>query len=120
MASEQNYGLRRVWYALRYSLQGLRAAWRKEEAFRQEVVVVMLTVPLAWFVGESALERAVLIAVVLQVLMVELLNTGIEAVVDRIGHDPHKLSGRAKDVGSAAVLMAIVIAAVVWGFLLFD
>ena len=119
MASEQNYGVRRVWFALRYSLQGLRAAWRKEEAFRQEVVVVLGAVPLAWLVGETALERALLIAVVLQVLMVELLNTGIEAVVDRIGHDPHKLSGRAKDVGSAAVLMAIAIAAVVWGVLLF-
>ncbi|MFW6021577.1 MAG: diacylglycerol kinase [Guyparkeria sp.] len=120
MASEHNYGLRRVWYALRYSLKGLRAAWRKEEAFRQEVVVVLLAVPVAWYVGESALERAILIVVVLQVLLVELLNTGIEAVVDRIGADRHKLSGRAKDVGSAAVLMAILIAAVVWGLLLFD
>lgn len=119
MASERNYGIRRLWFALRYSLQGLRAAWRKEEAFRQEVVVALGAVPLAWLVGETALERALLIAVVLQVLMVELLNTGLEAVVDRIGHDPHKLSGRAKDVGSAAVLMAIAIAAVVWGVLLF-
>ena len=68
----------------------------------------------------QGLERALLIAVVLLVLVVELLNTGIENVVDRIGHDPHKLSGRAKDVGSAAVMMAIVLAAVVWGLLLFD
>lgn len=120
MASDQNHGLRHILVALRYSWQGLCAAWRKEEAFRQEVVVALIAAPVAWFVGETSLERALLIAVVLQVLVVELLNTGIENVVDRIGHDPHKLSGRAKDVGSAAVMMAIVLAAVVWGVLLFD
>jgi len=120
MASEQNHGLRHVLVAARYSWQGLRAAWRKEEAFRQEVIVALAALPAALFVGDTGLERALLIAVVLLVLVVELLNTGIENVVDRIGHDPHKLSGRAKDVGSAAVMMAIVLAAVVWGLLLFD
>ncbi|MCL7744074.1 diacylglycerol kinase [Guyparkeria hydrothermalis] len=119
MASDQGHGWRHALVALRYSWKGLRTAWRKEEAFRQEVLVALVAVPVALFVGETALERALLIAVVLQVLMVELLNTGIENVVDRIGPDPHKLSGRAKDVGSAAVLLAIVIAAVVWGFVLF-
>ena len=114
MASDQGHGLAHAWVALRYSWKGLRAAWRKEEAFRQEVLVVLAAVPTAMFVGDTALERALLVAVVLQVLMVELLNTGIENVVDRIGADRHKLSGRAKDVGSAAVLMAIVIAVVVW------
>ena len=118
MASDRHHGLRHVLVAARYSWQGLRTAWRKEEAFRQEVIVAVVAVPAALFIGESALERALLIAVVLQVLMVELLNTGIENVVDRIGADRHKLSGRAKDVGSAAVLMAIVIAAVVWGMVL--
>lgn len=118
MASDQKHGLRHVLKAACYSWQGLRAAWRKEEAFRQEVMVAMVAVPVAAFVGDTALERALLIAVVLQVLMVELLNTGIESAVDRIGAEPHPLAGRAKDVGSAAVLMAIVIAAVVWGFVL--
>jgi len=114
MASDQGHGLAHALVALRYSWKGLRAAWRKEEAFRQEVVVALLATPVAWFVGDTALERALLVAVLLQVLMVELLNTGIENVVDRIGADPHKLSGRAKDVGSAAVMVAIVIAVVVW------
>ncbi|MFN2381211.1 MAG: diacylglycerol kinase [Guyparkeria sp.] len=118
MASDQGHGWRHALVALRYSWKGLRAAWRKEEAFRQEVIVAMVAVPVALWLGDSPLERALLIAVVLQVLMVELLNTGIENVVDRIGHDPHKLSGRAKDVGSAAVLMAIILAAVVWGVVL--
>ncbi len=120
MGTDRNHGLRHVLVAARYSWQGLRAAWRKEEAFRQEVVVALVAVPAGFLVGENALERALLVAVVLLVLVVELLNTGIENVVDRIGHDPHKLSGRAKDVGSAAVAMAILLAAVVWGLLLFD
>ena len=120
MASDQGHGLAHAWVALRYSWKGLRAAWRKEEAFRQEVLVALVAVPVAWFLGETGLERALLIAVVLQVLMVELLNTGIENVVDRIGADPHKLSGRAKDVGSAAVMVAIVIAVVVWAGVLLD
>jgi len=113
------HGLRRVLLATRYSWQGLRATWRKEEAFRQEVVVVLVALPVAWLVGESAVERALLVAVVLNVLVLELVNTAIENVVDRVGTDPHKLSGRAKDVGSAAVLMGIVLAAVVWGLILF-
>lgn len=117
MASER-LGIKRVLFAARHSFQGLRAAWRKEEAFRQEVMVALVALPLAWLLGESAVERAVLAAVVINVLVIELLNTAIENVVDRVGTDPHKLSGRAKDVGSAAVFMAIVLAAVVWGLLL--
>lgn len=119
MEFKKDHGLRHALVALRYSWQGLRAAWRNEEAFRQEVMVALVAVPVAWFVGDTPLERALLIAVVLQVLLVELLNTSIENVVDRIGLEPHQLSGRAKDVGSAAVLMTIVLAAVVWGVVLF-
>lgn len=118
MPSER-HGIRRVIHATRYSWQGLRATWRKEEAFRQEVVVAMAALPVAWFLGDTAVERALLAAVVINVLVIELVNTAVENVVDRIGSDPHKLSGRAKDVGSAAVFMAIVLAAVVWGLILF-
>jgi len=118
MPSDQ-HGLRRVLLATRYSWQGLRATWRKEEAFRQEVVVAAIALPVAWFLGETAVERALLVAVILNVLILELVNTAIENVVDRVGTDPHKLSGRAKDVGSAAVFMGIVLAAVVWGLVLF-
>lgn len=78
MASDQGHGLVHAWVALGYSWKGLRAAWRKEEAFRQEVVVAAIAIPIAWYVGDTALERALLVAVVIQVLMVELLNTGIE------------------------------------------
>ncbi|WP_372591794.1 diacylglycerol kinase [Guyparkeria sp.] len=118
MPSER-HGLKRVFLATRYSWQGLRAAWRKEEAFRQEVVVALIALPVAWFLGDTGVERALLAAVVINVLVIELVNTAVENVVDRIGPDPHKLSGRAKDVGSAAVFMAIVLAAVVWGLVLF-
>jgi diacylglycerol kinase (ATP) len=113
------HGLRRVFLATRYSWQGLRATWRKEEAFRQEVIVAAIALPVAWFLGETGMERALLVAVILNVLILELVNTAIENVVDRVGTDPHKLSGRAKDVGSAAVLMGIVLAAAVWGLILF-
>ncbi|MGM0516020.1 MAG: diacylglycerol kinase [Pseudomonadota bacterium] len=113
------HGLRRVLLATRYSWQGLRAAWRKEEAFRQEVIVALVALPVAWFMGDSAIERALLMAVILNVLILELVNTAVENVVDRVGTDPHKLSGRAKDIGSAAVFMGIVLAAVVWGLILF-
>lgn len=113
MASE-NTGLKRVLLAARYSWQGLRTCYRKEAAFRQELWLALLLAPLALWLGEDGVERALLIGSLMSVLVVELLNTGIENVVDRVGQEPHKLSGRAKDMGSAAVFVSLLTTALVW------
>ena len=109
-----NTGLRRLIRAAGYSLQGLAATFRHETAFRQEVAFTVVLVPLALWLGKTGLEQALLIAVWMLVLLFELINSAIEAVVDRIGTEQHELSGRAKDIGSAAVLVAIINAAIVW------
>ncbi len=96
-----------------YSVQGLRLAWR-EPAFRQELVLAAVLLPIAALLPFSALERIVLIGSVLLVLIVELLNTGLESIVDRVSTERHALSGRAKDMGSAAVFIALVFAALTW------
>ncbi|WP_406664971.1 diacylglycerol kinase [Gallaecimonas sp. GXIMD1310] len=107
-------GLKRLILATRYSWQGLRAGWRAEAAIRQEMLLILVAVPVAFWLPVSGLERALMIASVLLVLVVELLNSAIEAVVDRVGSDHHELSGRAKDMGSAAVLITLLMAALVW------
>ncbi|WP_319379902.1 diacylglycerol kinase [Thiomicrorhabdus sp.] len=112
-------GLKRVVYAAGYSWKGFKSTWKHEAAFRQEVWLFAVLLPAAFWIGESAFERAILIAVLMIVLLVELLNTAIESVVDRIGDEYHKLSGRAKDQASAAVFLSFFIAAVVWiGFII--
>jgi diacylglycerol kinase (ATP) len=113
-------GIRRIINAAGYSWLGLKAAYKHESAFRQEVWLAAVLIPLGLFLGQEWTDKAVLISSVLLVLIVELLNSGIEAVVDRIGDEPHKLSGRAKDMGSAAVLIALIIAAIVWIAVLVD
>lgn len=118
MAKPGETGLKRVLSAAGYSAKGLRSCWRNEAAFRQEVMACLLLVPLALWLGDSGLEQAVLIAVLLLVLIVEVLNSSLEAVVDRIGHEHHELSGLAKDQGSAAVMLSLVTAALVWGLIL--
>ena len=112
-------GLTRVWNALFYSLDGFKAAWRHEDAFRQEAILALILTPLAFVLADAALERALMIASVLLVLMVELINSAIEATVDRISLENHQLAKRAKDIGSAAVLIALVNVLVVWGLVLF-
>ncbi len=114
MAFQAHRGIRRIVNALVYSLEGCRAAYNSEEAFRQECLLALVFIPLGLWLGDSGFERALLVGVVLLVLVVELLNSGIEAVVDRIGPDIHELSKRAKDVGSAAVLVSLINAATVW------
>ena len=113
MAKPGATGLKRIINATGYSWLGLKAAYKHESAFRQELWLAVVLVPLGLFLGEDWMDRAALVCSVLFVLVVELLNSGIEAVVDRIGDEPHKLSGRAKDMGSAAVLIALIIAAVI-------
>jgi diacylglycerol kinase (ATP) len=114
MANQSSTGWRRLWNATGYSIAGLKAAWRNEAAFRQELVVVFILLPTALWLGETFTQRALLIFSLLVVLMVELLNSAIETVVDRIGPEPNELSGRAKDMGSAAVMISLFAAGVVW------
>ena len=111
-------GVRRVINALRYSMDGLRAAYTGEDAFRQETLLAAVLIPLALWLPVSGLGKALMIASVLLVLAVELINSAIEAVVDRVSLDRHALSKRAKDLGSAAVLLALINVAAVWGCVL--
>ena len=114
MAASQHRGIRRIIRATAFSASGLRAAWANEAAFRQECVLAAGLIPIAFWISPSAVERALLIGSCLLVLIVELINSAIEATVDRIGMDQHALSGRAKDLGSAAVLMSLALTATVW------
>ena len=107
-------GIGRVFKALRYSMQGMRAALRFEAAFRQEAGLAAIMIPTAFFLGRHALEVLMLIAVVLLVLIVELLNTAMETLADTITTDTHPLIGRAKDIGSAAVFLALLLAGATW------
>ncbi len=107
-------GLKRISSALGYSIDGLRAAWRHEHAFRQELMVVVPGIVIALLMPVSRLEKLAMVAVLLLVLIVELLNSAVEAVVDRVSLERHPLSKNAKDLGSAAVLLACLLAAATW------
>lgn len=111
-------GLRRILHAFVYSWQGFRACYRHEAAFRQEVLVALAAVPLGLWLGQGGIEKSLLVGSWLLVMIVELLNSAVEATVDRFGPEHHKLSGRAKDIGSAAVLLAISLAILVWVLIL--
>lgn len=113
-------GLKRVVHAFGYTGKGIRAGWKHEAAFRQESVLALLLFPLAFWVGDTAVEIALLIFVNFAALSVEMLNSGIEAVVDRVGEELHPLSGQAKDMGSAAVFFILAGAGAVWSILLID
>lgn len=112
-------GLKRVLNAFFYSMDGMRAAFRHEDAFRQEVFLAALLIPGAFFTPANGLGKALMISAVLLVLIVELLNSAVEAAVDRISLENHALAKRAKDIGSAAVFLALVNVPVVWGLVLF-
>ena len=118
MGKPGNTGFKRLLCATRYSFAGLSWAWRKESAFRQELALGIVMAPLGWYLGNSGLERAVLVSVLLLVLVVELLNSALEAVVDRFGDSHHELSKAAKDLGSAAVFVALINVIVVWALIL--
>ena len=106
--------LGRIVRAFGFTLKGLRFAWTNEAAFRQEVILVVLLTPAAFYLGATAVERILLIGVLLLVLITELLNSAIEAIVDRAGPERHPLAGAAKDMGSAAVFFSLVLAGVAW------
>lgn len=112
-------GLTRLINAFRYSLDGLTAAYRHEDAFRQETWLAALLIPLGLFLPASGIGKALMIGSVLLVLIVELLNSAIEAVVDRVSLERHQLAKRAKDIGSAAVLFSLLNVIIVWGLVLF-
>ena len=108
-------GLRRLINATRYSAQGLRSAFRHEAAFRQETWVLLVGIPSAFWVGSDLWQTAVLISGLMLIMVVEMINSALESLVDRVGTDFHELSGRTKDMGSAAVLLSILVAVVLWG-----
>ena len=110
-------GFRRLINATRYSWQGFRAGFRHEAAFREECLLALVLMPTALFLPVTIIEKVLLVNAVLLVLLVEILNSAIEAVVDRIGLERHPLAGRAKDMGSGAVLIALAMALVAWGFI---
>jgi diacylglycerol kinase (ATP) len=110
--------LRRLWNAFGYSQAGFRAAYKHEDAFRQEVLLAALLIPLALWLPATHMGKALMIASVLLVLMIELLNSAIEATVDRISLENHDLAKRAKDIGSSAVLVSLLNVAVTWGLVL--
>ena len=112
-------GLSRIWHATGYSLEGLRAGWL-ETAFRQEAIAALVLIPTAVWLGRSWVETALLAGSMLIVLIVELLNTGLETAIDRIGPEWHDLSKRAKDMGSAAVLLSVLLCAGIWAAALFQ
>ena len=119
MAGSNNLGFKRLINAFGFSMQGFKAAYKHEEAFRQEVLVLALAIPLGIWLGDTAVEIILLIGCVLLLLIVELINSAIEATVDRFGGEHNELSGRAKDMGSAAVLVTTILAAMTWLLILF-
>ncbi|MDD5578376.1 MAG: diacylglycerol kinase [Methylobacter sp.] len=118
MANQNVKGFKRLINACIFSVAGFKATWTHEEAFRQEVLLFVVTTPIAIWLGHTNIEKTLLIGTMVLVLLVELLNSAIEAVVDRVGFEHHELSGRAKDIGSAAVMMSLVWAAITWALIL--
>lgn len=119
MAYSGNKGLKRLILATGYSWQGFKAGWENEEAFRQEVVLAVILIPLALFLDAGTIQTALMIASVILVLIVEILNSAIEALVDLVTTEKHELAGRAKDMGSTAVMLALINVAVVWAIVLY-
>ena len=121
MASPRGlFDLRRVWRAAGYSAAGLKAALKFEPAFRQEIALFIVLAPLGFWLGRDGVERALLIVSLLLMLVVELLNSAIETAVNRMSEQPHALSGRAKDLASAAVFVSLLLVVLVWTLVLAD
>jgi diacylglycerol kinase (ATP) len=120
MSKPGNTGVKRIINAAGYSWAGLKAAFVHEAAFRQELALCIILVPTGLWLGQTGIERALLVGSLLLVLIVELLNSAIEAAIDRFGGEQHELSGRAKDIGSAAVFIALLNVIVIWGLVIFD
>ncbi|MFT5131753.1 MAG: diacylglycerol kinase (ATP) [Gammaproteobacteria bacterium] len=119
MTKQGTTGVKRIANAYKFSWQGLKAAYRNEAAFRQEFMLAVILAPLGLWLGNNGPQKALLLSVLVLVLIVELLNSAVETVVDRFGGENHELSGRAKDIGSAAVFVALINVIVVWTLVLF-
>ncbi len=117
MANAQHKGIKRIYNAFFYSMAGLSAAWKNEEAFRQEVILAIVLLPAAFWLGENITQVCILIISIFIVLITELLNTGVEAAIDRISGEKHELSKLAKDIGSAAVFVSLTGLTLVWGLI---
>jgi len=117
---QKNKGFKRILKACNYSMAGLTAAWQEEAAFRQESLLMIVLFPLAFWLGDTLLEQMLLVSVCVLVVTVELINSAIEAVVDRVSDEQHVLSGRAKDMGSAAVFVSVLLAIFVWCGVIFE
>jgi diacylglycerol kinase (ATP) len=120
MAKPGNTGLMRIFRAFGFSMQGFAALWKNEAAFRQELMLAVVMVPAAVWVARNALELSLLLLPLFIVVITEIVNSAVEAVVDRISDEHHELAGRAKDMGSAAVFVALTMTAVIWGIVLYD
>ena len=120
MASKENTGFKRIYNALIYSMAGLASAWKNEAAFRQETIVAIVLLPLAFWLGQSTNQIALLILSVFIVLIVELLNSAVEAAIDRISNERHALSKQAKDIASAAVFLSLILFTIIWGLVIFE
>lgn len=118
MTERQPSGIKRIIKATGYSWQGIKAAYSGEAAFREELYLAIILIPLACYLDVTNVERILMIGSLLLLLIVELLNSGVEAAIDRIGMDKHELSGKAKDMGSAAVFFALINVAMCWGIIL--
>ena len=115
-----NRGLTRIINAFVFSAKGLRAGWKHEEAFRQELILALVLLPLSFYISVSATQLALLLMTLFIVLITEILNSAIEAVVDRVSNEHHQLAGRAKDMGSAAVFLSLMMTAVIWGVIIHE
>lgn len=120
MSKPGKTGIARVVDAFGYSMKGFAAVWKYEAAFRQEVGLAIILIPAAFWLAQTHIELILLIASVFWVLMAELANSSVEAVVDRTGSERHELSGRAKDIGSALVFVSLVLLAIVWGIIAYN
>ena len=120
MANTQHKGFKRIYNAFFYSMAGFLAIWKHEEAFRQEVILAVILFPIAFWLGENAIQISLLVLTIFIVLITELLNTGVEVTIDRISDERHKLSKRAKDIGSAAVFVSFTALVTVWGLIIYQ
>ena len=120
MANTQQKGFKRIYNAFFYSMAGLISAWKYEAAFRQEVILAIILFPASFWLGESVLQISLLVLTIFIVLITELLNSCIEAVIDRISDEQHELSKRAKDIASAAVFISLAALIVVWGLIIYE
>ena len=120
MANAQHKGLKRIYSAFFYSMSGFVATWKHEEAFRQEMILAVILFPTAFWLGENAIQISLLVLTIFIVLITELLNTGVEVTIDCISGERHKLSKRAKDIGSAAVFVSLAALVTVWGLIIYQ